>query len=115
MTDSNQRRRLGPIGFNAESAVTSNKISAAPNPGGIGNASIPSKETPRSSKNLKIAGPVVWGVLGLVVAFVGAVSLSIPLVGVGFGVSIASFMVSRMNKTQQRLRADVRNQSFGED
>lgn len=112
---SNQRRRPGPIGFSAESAVTSNKISPAPNPGGIANASIPTKETPKSSKELKIAGPTIWGVVGVVLVLVGVISLSIPVVAVGLGLCVASFMVSRMNKTQQRLRAEIRNQSLNKD
>jgi len=105
------RRRPGPIGFNAESKVTSNLISDAPNPGGMGHATTPRKETPKSSKELNVVGPGVWAVLGVVVAIAGIVLFSVLVIAVGIGICIASLMVSRMNKTQQRLRSDIRNES----
>jgi hypothetical protein len=106
---SGPRRRPGPIGFNAESAVTSNRMSEAPNPGGIGRATTPRKETPKTSKQLNVAGPVVWAIVGSIVAVLGIILVSVPVIGIGLGICIASLMVSRMNKTQQRLRSDIRN------
>jgi hypothetical protein len=108
---SSPRRRPGPIGFNAESAVTSNQMPEAPNPGGMGRATTPRKETPKSSKQLNVAGPVVWGILGSIVTVLGVILVSVPIIFTGLGVCIASLMVSRMNKTQQRLRSDIRNDS----
>lgn len=110
-SNSGARRRPGPIGFNVESAVTSNRMSEAPNPGGMGRATTPRKETPKTSKELNVAGPVVWAIVGSIIAILGIVLLSVPVIAVGIGVCIASLMVSRMNKTQQRLRSDIRNDS----
>ena len=107
--NTNQRRRPGPIGFSSESSITSNRMSEAPNPGGIGRAATPRKETPRFSKKLKVAGPIIWLFAGLAVAVIGIVFMSVAVVAVGIGVCIASLMVLRMNKTQLRLRQDIRS------
>jgi MFS superfamily sulfate permease-like transporter len=77
----------------------------------MGHATTPRKETPKSSKELNVVGPGVWAVLGVVVAIAGIVLFSVLVIAVGIGICIASLMVSRMNKTQQRLRSDIRNES----
>jgi hypothetical protein len=77
----------------------------------MGRATTPRKETPKSSKQLNVAGPVVWGILGSIVTVLGVILVSVPIIFTGLGVCIASLMVSRMNKTQQRLRSDIRNDS----
>jgi len=106
--NTNQRRRPGPIGFSSESSITSNRMSEAPNPGGIGRASTPRKETPRASKELKVAGPNIWLFIGVAVTVLGIALMSVAVIGVGVGVCVASLMVSQMNKTQKRLRQDIR-------
>jgi hypothetical protein len=105
----NQRRRPGPIGFSSESSITSNRLSEAPNPGGIGRATTPRKETPRVSKELKVAGPNIWLFIGAAVTVLGIAFVSVAVIAVGIGVCIASLMVSQMNKTQKRLRQDIRS------
>ena len=109
--NTNQRRRPGPIGFSSESSITSNRMSEAPNPGGIGRATTPRKETPRYSKKLKVAGPILWLFAGLAVAVIGIAFMSVAVIAVGVCVCIASLMVSRMNKTQVRLRQDIRSEA----
>jgi hypothetical protein len=107
--NTNQRRRPGPIGFSSESSITSNRMSEAPNPGGIGRAATPRKETPRVSKELKVAGPNIWLFIGVAVTVLGIIFVSVAVIAVGTGVCVASLMVSRMNKTQVRLRQDIRS------
>jgi hypothetical protein len=103
------RRRPGPIGFSGEAQVTSNKISPAPNTGGIGQANTPRKETPRKSKELKVAGPAIWSVAGIFIFVIGIILLS-PIVVVGGILVVAvAFAVNRTNQTQKRLRQNVRN------
>lgn len=107
--NTNQRRRPGPIGFSSESSITSNRMSEAPNPGGIGRAATPRNETPRVSKELKVAGPNIWLFIGIAATVLGIGFVSVAMIAVGTGVCVASFMVSRMNKTQVRLRQGIRS------
>ena len=104
-----KNRRPGPIGFSGESSITSNRMTEAPNPGGIGRATTLRKETPRTSKELKVSGPWLWMLVGTVVIVLGVVSISVPVIAAGVAICVSALMVSRMNRTQQRLRRDIRN------
>ena len=102
-----QRRRPGPVAFNAEPNVTKLNLGDAPNPGGIGSATPLRKETPTGSKELRVKGPVFWFVIGLVLVVLGLFS-SIGVAGIGVAICVGSVMGSRMNRTSRRLRKPVR-------
>ena len=104
-------RRAGPIGFHAEAKVTSLRMPPADNCGGIGEAKGPTRETPRSSKELKVSGPAIWGLVGVLLILLGAILLAPVLVVIGFVVCIAAVFTSRTNRTEKRLRSEFESRS----
>ena len=107
-------RRPGPIGFHAEAKVTSLRMPPADNRGGIGEAKGPTRETPRSSKELKVSGPAIWGLTGVLLILLGAVLLAPVLVAIGFVVGIGAAFTSRTNRTEERLRNEFNARSDGQ-
>lgn len=101
-----QKRRPGPVGFHAEAKVTSLRTPPAANLGGISEASGPKLETPRKSKELKVAGPMVWAAVGVAVFVVGVVLFEGVIAVIGLMTCIAAVFVSRRNKTELRLRSE---------
>ena len=81
----------------------------ADNRGGIGEAKGPTRETPRSSKELKVSGPVIWGLIGVLLILFGAILLAPAVVVIGFVVCIGAVFTSRTNRTEKRLRAEINN------
>lgn len=109
-----QRRRAGPISFNAEQHVTKLNLGDAPNPGGIGSATPPSLETPKGSKDLKVKGPVFWFLIGALLVVLGVFS-SLVLLAAGVVVCVAAMLGNRMNKTNRRLRQSIREVDTSKD
>lgn len=100
-----RKRRPGPVEFQGESKITSFKINSASNESAIGKASAPKKETASRTKDLKVQGPLLYFILGIIFIIIGLfVSLFITSVGVFF--CIASIMTNRTNKTRSRLRKE---------
>ena len=99
-------RRPGPIGFHAEAKVTSLRMPPADNRGGMGEAKGPTLETPRKSKELRVAGPVIWCSVGVVIIVFGAVLLSLPVVVIGLAICIGAALTSRTNRTEKRIRSE---------
>ena len=99
-----KKRRLGPIGFHGEAKVTSMGDAPASNEGGIGEASGPFLETPRGSKELKVAGPLVLGIGGFVLFLLGLI-FSLVIAAVGLGMIGFAIFTNRTNKTEQRVRS----------
>ena len=81
----------------------------ADNRGGIGEAKGPTRETPRSSMELKVSGPVIWGLIGVLLILFGAILLAPAVVVIGFVVCIGAVFTSRTNRTEKRLRAEINN------
>jgi len=104
-TQEEPRRRPGPIGFHGEAKSTSLRMPPAANPGGIGEAIGPRAETPRKSRELRVAGPAVWGLVGVGVLVIGAVLLSVLTAIAGVAICVGAFFVSRRNRTESRLRS----------
>lgn len=111
--DSNGGRRPGPVSFHSEAKVTSLKTPIPANEG-IGAAAPPSLQTPRGAKELKVLGPITWGVFGLISLAVGAILLSIPFAVLGFSTCVGAYSVHRRNLTERRLR-DERQQGKRDD
>lgn len=112
--NSAQRRRPGPIAFNAEQHVTKLNLGDAPNPGGIGSATPPSLETPKGSRELKVKGPMFWFLIGALLVILGVVS-SLILLAAGVAVCVAAVLGNRMNKTNRRLRQPIREADTSRD
>jgi hypothetical protein len=98
-------RRPGPVGFHAEARVTSLRTAPSTNLGGIGESTGPTAETPHRSKELRVAGPLVWGLVGVVVLVVGVV-FSILVAFIGVTICVAAVFVNRRNRTEMRLRTE---------
>ena len=109
-----QRRRPGPIAFNAEQHVTKLNLGDAPNPGGIGSATPPSLETPKGSRELKVKGPIFWFLIGALLIVLGVFS-SLVLLAAGVVVCVAAMLGNRMNKTNRRLRQPIREADTSKD
>ena len=109
-----QRRRPGPIAFNAEQHVTKLNLGDAPNPGGIGSATPPSLETPKGSRELKVKGPIFWFLIGALLIVLGVFS-SLILLAAGVAVCVAAMLGNRMNKTNRRLRQPIRESDPSKD
>jgi len=99
-------RRPGPVGFSAESKVTSLRTPRPANPGGIGEASGPTRETPRKSKELRVAGPLIWASVGIVTVVFGIIILTLAVVLIGVAICLGAVFVNRRNRTEMRLRSD---------
>lgn len=99
---------MGPIGFHGEAKVTSQGDAPAGNEGGMGEASGPFLETPRGSKELKVAGPLVLGIGGFILLLLGLI-FSLVITAVGLGMIVYAILTNRRNKTQLRLRAKFKN------
>jgi len=102
-----RKRRLGPIGFHGEAKVTSLRDTPASNEGGMGEASGPFLETPRGSKELKVAGPLVLGIGGFLIFLLGLIS-SLIIAAIGLGMIVCAIFTNRMNKTERRVRSKFR-------
>ena len=102
------KRRMGPIGFHGEAKVTSLRDAPASNEGGMGEASGPFLETPRGSKELKVAGPLVLGIGGFVLFLLGLI-FSFVIAAVGLGIVVYAILTNRRNRTQLRLRTEFKN------
>ena len=103
-----ERRRPGPIGFHGEAKVTSLGDVPASNEGGMGEASGPFLETPRGSKELQVAGPLVLGIGGFILLLLGLI-FSLVITAVGLGMIVYAILTNRRNKTHLRLRAKFKN------
>lgn len=109
--DESSHRRPGPIGFHAESKVTTQRHGPGSNIGGMGEALGPIRQTPTRSRELRVAPVAIWGFVGLVIAVIGVVLLQ-PLVGVaGLMVVAGAFLAHRANRTEGRLRDEARNRN----
>ncbi len=105
--NSNQpKRRLGPIGFHAESKVTTIRSTPAPNPGGIGEAKGPTRETPGKSKELRVYGLATWAVIGTIIIVFGLVLLEPVVAILGVMVCVVALITHRSNRTELRLRGE---------
>jgi hypothetical protein len=102
-------RRKGPIGFSAEQKVTTFKGTPSTNAGGIGQASGPTSETPKRSKELHVAPILVWVILGVLVMIAGAAVVEPVLIAVGAIFVVGGFLTQRMNRTETRLRDEFRD------
>ena len=107
-------RRPGPIGFHAEAKVTSLRTRPADNREGIGEAKGPTRETPRSSKELKVWGPAIWGTIGVVLSLMGAILLTPVIVLIGLVICVGAALTNRNNRTEKRLRSEFKSRSHGE-
>ena len=109
MTESENvsKRRMGPVGFHGEAKVTSMVDATASNEGGMGEASGPFLETPHGPKELKVAGPLILGIIGFFIFLLGLIfSLFIAAGGlamIGYAIS-----TNRTNKTERRVRSKFR-------
>jgi hypothetical protein len=101
------KRRMGPIGFHGEAKVTSLHDAPASNEGGMGEASGPFLETPHGSKELKVAGPLVLGIVGFLVFLLG---LIFGLVISAIGLAMIGFAIfsNRTSKIERRVRSKFR-------
>ena len=100
---SSSTKRPGPVSFNAETGVTSNRIEAVSDPRSLSVASTPKLETPRGSKELKVMGPYGLVFLGVFLVVSGLI-ISLILTLVGLVLLVLAFVVGRENKIQRRLR-----------
>lgn len=113
-TPNNGKRRMGPVGFDAESAVTKIGLPRSNNAGGLGWASAPKKETARRSRDLKVFGPGVWLVLGIVMIAVGlAFKPFFILTILGLAICVGSLAMLNVFRTQQRVRLRDRQAGRG--
>ena len=101
------KRRMGPVGFHGEAKVTSLRDAPANNEGGMGEASGPFLETPRGSKELKVAGPLVLGIGGFVLFLLGLI-FSLVIAAAGLGMIGFAIFTNRTNKTERRVRSKFR-------
>jgi hypothetical protein len=121
--DDKSRTRPGPISFSSERQVTSLKVERPANPGGMGDASEPVKQSPRGSSTMRIAGPGVWAVVGGVLVLVGIVLafsswrlnpaarlFTWLLLVAGLATIFLAWTVNRRNLTEARLRAESRQE-----
>ncbi len=109
-SDSRQRRP-GPVGFHAESKVSTQRHGPGNNAGGMSEAIGPLRETPTRSKELKVASPWVWAVFGALVTVLGIVLL-IPIVGIaGLAVMLGAVFAGRANRTESRLRDESKRRA----
>ena len=99
---------MGPIGFHGEAKVTSLSDSPASNDGGMGEASGPFLETPRGSKELQVAGPLVFVIGGVVLLLIGLI-LSPVIAAIGLAMIVYAIVTNRRNRTQLRLRAKFKS------
>ena len=95
---------MGPIGFHGEAKMTSLDDAPASNEGGMGEASGPFLETPHKSKELQVAGPLIFGIGGFVLLLIGVI-VSPVIAALGLGMIVYAIVTNRRNKTQLRLRA----------
>jgi hypothetical protein len=102
-------RRKGPIGFSAEQKVTTFKGTPSTNAGGIGQASGPTREAPKRSKELHVAPVLVWVIVGVLVMIAGAALVEPWVIFVGAFIIVGGFLAQRMNRTETRLRDEFRN------
>jgi hypothetical protein len=101
------KRRLGPVGFHAESKVTNSPKSPGENRGGISEASGPTLETPRRSKELKVWGLKVWAISGTLLLILGIVTLWPILIAAGALLLFYAIFSNRIRKTESRIRNDL--------
>lgn len=94
--------RPGPMAFRAESKVTSQKSPPSSNAGGIGESTL-TQETPRGSKELKVAGLWIWFTLGIILIPLGLLAF-IPATFAGIAIVAGVIVTKRNNKTETRLR-----------
>jgi hypothetical protein len=99
---------MGPIGFHSEAKVTSLHDASASNEGGMGEASGPFLETPRGSKELKVAGPLVLGISGFLI-FLAGLNFNLFIAAIGLGMIVYAILTNRRNRTQLRLRTKFKN------
>ena len=102
------KRRMGPIGFHSEAKVTSLRDAPASNEGGMGEASGPFLETPRGSKELNVAGPLVLGISGFLIFLAGLI-FNLFIAAIGLGMVVCAILTNRRNRTQLRLRTRFKN------
>jgi len=65
----------------------------------------PQSRNSRKSRELRVAGPAVWGLVGVGVLVIGAVLLSVLTAIAGVAICVGAFFVSRRNRTESRLRS----------
>lgn len=106
--ESVKKRRMGPVGFHGEAKVTNIGGSPASNEGGMGESSGPFLETPRGTKELKVAGPLVLGLSGFAIFLLG-VLLNFIVAFVGLGMIGFAIATNRTNKTERRVRSEFKN------
>lgn len=108
--DESPNRRPGPIGFHAESKVTTQRHGPGSNVGGMGEAAGPVRQTPTRSRELRVSSPAVWAIVGLFVAALGVLLLQ-PIVGVvGIVILTGSFFARQANRTESRLRDEAQRE-----
>lgn len=113
-TPSNGKRRMGPVGFDAESSVTKVGLPRSNNEGGLGWASAPKKETARKSRDLKVFGPGVWLVLGIVLIAVGLAFKPFFILAIlGLAICVGSLAMLHVFRTQRRVRLRDRQEKRG--
>jgi hypothetical protein len=100
------RRRSGPIGFSGEAKASSLKSSSPSNAGGMGQATSPTRETPHGSKELKVAGPLIFGLLGVVALLIGLFLLAPLLIVIGICCLLGAIVINRNNRAETRLRSE---------
>jgi len=86
--------------------VTSLRTPRPANPGGIGEASGPTLETPRKSKELRVAGPLIWASVGIVHLLLGIITFNPAIALIGIAICIGAVFVNRRNRTEIRLRSN---------
>lgn len=101
------KRRMGPVGFHGEAKVTSLRDVSASNAGGMGEASGPFLETPHRSKELRVAGPLVLGICGLILFLLGLI-FSFVISAIGLGMFGFAVFTNQSNKTERRVRSEFR-------
>lgn len=97
-----RKKRPGPVGFSGENASSIN-LPIAKNEG-IGMALSPKKETPSGSKELRVNGPIIYAIVGIIVSLAGIVVLEPMILLVGMTIEVFAYGVHRMNTTQRRIR-----------
>jgi len=102
-----QQRRPGPIGFHGEGKATTQRHGPGRNEGGIAEATGPTRETPRRSRDLKVVGTGVWAVVGVVVLLLGIALLNLIVATFGGMLTAGAFYTNQMNRTESRLRDEA--------
>ena len=103
------RRRPGPVGFHAESKVTTQSHGPGKNDGGIAEAAGPTKATPTGSKELKVVGTGVWAAIAVLVVVLGVVLLSPIVIILGIVGVAGAYWANHANRTESRLRDESAN------